>query len=395
MPGWWLVAAGGYSARPVVDGGFSAARAVGHAVDRAVDRAFGHAVEPAAGVAARRRVDPAGLRVRSPTLPEMDRLERLTDLVLVLLRDGPARSLQEIADEVPGYPPAGETRRQAFERDKRTLRDQGIEVSTEPIGGRDQVGYRIRPEDFYLPDLDLDPEEQVALNLAVAAVHVGDGSGQHALWRLGLPTGPGPAALADLPTLPALPVLFEAIGARATVTFSYRGSTRTVVPIQLRFHRGRWYLAGFDVDRSSWRTFRVDRMEGAPVAGAPGSGTVPGDADSATLWAGEPWRAGDEEPTFVDVLVDEVVAPRVVRDVGEAAVIDRRPGGATAVRLEVTNQAALRAWVLELGEHAEVLAPPAARADMVRWLRAVAGPGSAGADPGVSLAGGGAGAEDR
>jgi anion-transporting ArsA/GET3 family ATPase len=38
---------------------------------------------------------------------------------------------------------------------------------------------------------------------------------------------------------------------------------------------------------------------------------------------------------------------------GDAAVIDRWPGGATTVRLEVTNQAALRAWVLELGEHAE------------------------------------------
>ncbi len=318
----------------------------------------------------------------------MDRLERLTNLVLVLLREGRARSLAEIADEVPGYPPPGEARRQAFERDKRTLRDQGIEVSTEPLPGREQVGYRIRPEDFYLPELDLEPDEQVALNLAVAAVHVGDGSGQQALWRLGLPTGPGPAALAELPTVPALPVLFEAIRARSAVRFAYRDRQRTVAPAQLRFQRGRWYLAGWDVDREAWRTFRVDRMAGVPRAGAAGSGPLPDGPGPGDLWAGEPWRAGDEVPSAVDVLVDAVVAPRVVRDVGEPAVVDRRPGGAAVVRLEVTNHAALRAWVLEMGQHAEVLAPAEARADVVRWLRAVAGDDNAPAG-GVPRPGGG------
>src|SRR5579863_2951703 len=102
----------------------------------------------------------------------VDRLERLTDLVLVLLRDERPKSLREIAGEVPGYPPEGEARRQAFERDKRTLRDGGIVLTTVALDGPEQVGYVIRPDDFYLPDLDLDPEEQAALNLAVAGVHL-------------------------------------------------------------------------------------------------------------------------------------------------------------------------------------------------------------------------------
>ena len=107
-----------------------------------------------------------------PTLSSMvDRLERLTDLVLVLLRDQRPKSLREIASEVPGYPvQEGEARRQAFERDKRTLRDGGIEVTAMPIDAPEPVGYVIRPEDYYLPDLDLAPDEQAALNLAVHAV---------------------------------------------------------------------------------------------------------------------------------------------------------------------------------------------------------------------------------
>ncbi len=90
------------------------------------------------------------------------------------------------------------------------MRDGGIEVTTVPIDGPEQMGYLIRPEDYYLPDLDLAPDEQTALNLAVAGVHLGDPSGRDALWRLGLPASAGVRPVADLPALPALPELHAA-----------------------------------------------------------------------------------------------------------------------------------------------------------------------------------------
>ena len=169
----------------------------------------------------------------------------------MLLRDGRPKTLREIASEVPGYPEQeGEARRQAFERDKRTLRDGGIEVKAIPIDGPEQVGYVIRPEDYYLPALDLAPDEQTALNLAVAGVHLGDPSGRDALWRLGLPAAAGARPVAELPALPALPELYDAIRARATVSFEYRGDTRRVDPALLRFHGGWWYLVGYDIDHA-------------------------------------------------------------------------------------------------------------------------------------------------
>jgi proteasome accessory factor B len=306
----------------------------------------------------------------------VDRLERLTDLVLVLLRPGPPQTLAEIAEAVPGYPPPGEARRQAFERDKRTLRDQGIVVRTEPVPGPEQVGYRIHPEDFYLPDLDLAPDEQVALNLAVAAVHVGDGTGQQAMWRLGAPGGAavaGPSVpLASLPDLEALPALFDAVRQQAEVVFAHRGERRRVAPAQLRFLRGWWYLVGWDLDRDTARTFRVDRIEGAPTVGAPGSGRPPADFDPATPWSGEPWQAGEDEPVEVTIWADAVAAARVVAAVGPGAPVVRGPDGEVEVRLQVTNVDALRTWLLDLGEHAEVRAPAAVRDDVVAWLTAVA-----------------------
>jgi proteasome accessory factor B len=307
----------------------------------------------------------------------VDRLERLTDLVLVLLRDERPKPLREIAAEVPGYPAEGEARRQAFERDKRTLRDGGVEVTAMAIEGREQVGYLIRSEDYYLPDLDLAPDEQAALNLAVAGVHLGDPSGRDALWRLGLPASAGVRPFADIAATPALPVLYDAVRRRAAVTFDYRGDTRHVAPALLRFRGGWWYLVGYDQDKEASRTFRVDRMDGEPTVHEPGSAVTPDSFDPSAALPEEPWRMGEEEVVSVDVLVDRGLAPLVVAEVGDSTVAIRHPDGSVVVRLEVTNVAMLRSWVLELGEHAEVLAPDAVRADMIAWLEAVASTGIA------------------
>ncbi len=304
----------------------------------------------------------------------VDRLERLTNLVLVLLGDGPPRSLREIADQVPGYPPEGEARRQAFERDKRTLRREGIEVTTVALPPPDQVGYLVRPQGFYLPDLDLDAEEQAALNLAVAAVHLGDPSGRDALWRLGLPAPTGARPLADVPALPALPVLWEARRRRAAVTFSYRGERRSVAPAMLRFRGGWWYLVGFDLDKEAPRTFRVDRMDDLPQAGASGSGELPPDFDPGAALADEPWRMGDGDPVPVDLLAGAEVAALLEQQLPSATVVERRSDGSVVLRLEVTNVDALRSWVFELGDHVVVLGPPEVRRAVVGWLRSMVAP---------------------
>ena len=55
----------------------------------------------------------------------------VTDLVLVLLDAPQPLTLDAIAHQVPGYPSEHAARRQAFERDKRLLRDEGIPVLTE------------------------------------------------------------------------------------------------------------------------------------------------------------------------------------------------------------------------------------------------------------------------
>ena len=184
---------------------------------------------------------------------KLDRLERVTDLVLVLLNAPQPLTLDAIANQVPGYPAEHAARRQAFERDKRLLRDEGIPVVTQRLEGAEQYGYLIERDSFYLPDLELEADEQVALHLAVAGVHLGDPSGRDALMKLGASGLGDVRPVAALVPSAALIELYEAVRTRATARFAYRGEPRLVAPVGLRFRFGHWYLVAWDLERAAHR----------------------------------------------------------------------------------------------------------------------------------------------
>src|SRR5690242_21132316 len=88
------------------------------------------------------------------------RVERVLNLLALLLDTRRALTREEIVHDVAGYPPQITAYRRAFERDKETLRGMGVPLLTEPVGDGSETGYRVRPEDYYLPDLGLDAEER-------------------------------------------------------------------------------------------------------------------------------------------------------------------------------------------------------------------------------------------
>ena len=313
----------------------------------------------------------------------MDRLERLTNLVAVLLETRRPLSLEEIVERVPGYPGERESYRRQFERDKATLRDIGVPISLEAIYAFDQeTGYRINREDYELPALDLTEDERVALHLAVTAVRLeggpgesaGGAAGREALLKLGGFEGNAAPTLAALPDVPALPSLFDAYRRRARVAFTYRGGPRRLDPYGILFRNGHWYVVGFVADRDAIRAFRADRIESGIEAGPGGAFERPDPFDPGSALRDEPWRFGDEEPVEARVAVSATQAGWVEADLGAQAVAERRDDGSIVVRMAVTNREAFRSFVIGLLDHAEVLAPPELRADMVAWLTAMAEP---------------------
>ncbi|MCJ7436590.1 MAG: WYL domain-containing protein [Acidimicrobiia bacterium] len=304
-----------------------------------------------------------------------DRLERMLNLTATLLDTRRPLTLEELAERLePAYPAEKVARRRSFERDKETLRDLGVPISVEMVdelGG--EAGYRIHPEDYYLPDLGLGDEERAALHVAVTAVRLEGGAAQAGLRKLGGIEGAAAPPVAQLEVTPALADCFDAVAKRRTLEFDYRGEARVLEPYGVVHRFGHWYVVGRDRVRDAPRSFRVDRIEGKPSAGAVRAFEPPPDVDPAAFLRADPLSYGDEAPIDALVLVDATRAAWVVDDLGADAAVEGRDGGAVVVQLRVVNREAFRTWVLGLLEHAEVLAPPELRTDIVAWLEAVSG----------------------
>jgi proteasome accessory factor B len=303
-----------------------------------------------------------------------ERLERLLNLTAALLNASRPLTAGDIARLVPGYPDPAERAafRRAFERDKESLRDMGIPLDLVDVPGSDppEQGYRIARDDYALRDPGLNADELAAIHLATVAVQMEGLPGTEAIWKLGgAPTSAVDTTVAALPTIPALVPLFAAVAQRAPVSFGYRGDARTVDPHRLSFSRGRWYLDGFDHDRTADRQFRLDRIEGEVSVGAPGSfERPPAPADRGS----EPWELGGDPPITARIRIDGDQAGWALDHLPGATVVERSDDGGVVVEIEVSNRDGFRSFVLGFLEHAEVLEPVELRDDLVAWLEAIA-----------------------
>jgi predicted DNA-binding transcriptional regulator YafY len=300
------------------------------------------------------------------------RVERVLNLLALMLDTRIPRTREEYVREIAGYPKQPEANRRAFERDKEILRGMGVPITMETIGDGNEVGYRVRPDDYCLPDLGLSADETAALRVAVSAISLGDGSGQGALMKLGGVGDDASAPIASLPIAPALATLFDAFRRRAVVTFNYRAETRTFEPWGLSSKRGHWYVVGFDRDRSALRAFRADRIEGDVEVGDADAFTVPDEFRPDDHIEDRPWLMGDAPPVIVRLAVDADHLDGVLGALGPDARVETDAGGRRIVEVTVTNQAAFRTFALGFLEHAEIVDPPGVRAAMIEWLETVA-----------------------
>jgi len=304
-----------------------------------------------------------------------DRLERVTNLLTLLLEARTPLTLRQIADELSAWYPDGQAAlRGAFERDKAILREIGVPIETEVLGGDQagETGYRIDRARYELRDLRLDDDERQALQVAVAAVR--SDVGQEGVWKLGGAVLPSSAVVANVPESPALPVLRAASRDRRTATFTYRGVDRRLDPYGLLLREGFWYVIGHDHGHGEVRTYRVDRIEGDVEALDGTSFERPGDFDPRDAFPSDPKAlGGGDDPDLALVWVDAPYAATVRREVGAAGIARECDDGGIEVRVPCANEDAFRSWLIGLGDHAEVLGPPDVRAGVVAWLRAIAG----------------------
>jgi len=299
-----------------------------------------------------------------------DRVERLTELMMLLLDTSMSLTFDDIVQRADLYGDRSESSRKSFERDKSSLRSMGIRITTEVAeGDRGATRYTIRPQDYFLPDLDLSEAERMALHLGASMVRLDVAWDEAALVKLG-GASPVPLApvVAEMASLDQLPVLHSAMQARSPVTFNYSGRKRVVQGHGMFYREGNWYLSGDDGE--AVKIFRIDRIEGGVKPGEPGSYEPPGRFDAVAAMPDDPMLIGGGDPSTASVLIDSVMAGRVERLRG-GGVIERRDDGSVVFEIEVRNLDAFRSWLFGLRDHAVVLGPAHVVEDVVAWLTSI------------------------
>ena len=287
---------------------------------------------------------------------------------------------EEIRERISGYDQdSHEAFRRAFERDKQELRDMGIPIDlTKTDPWMDQAdGYTIEPGEYYLPQIDLEPDEIAALNIVADAVL---GSGQEAeagFMKLSLeapqPTVGAPRVLrgADISMdNPYLTAAFTALAERVTLRIDYTtgegiGGTRTIEPYGLVHRRGHWYLVARDTDKDAIRSFKVSRI--SDLSRLELRYEIPAGFDAQAHLAGEAWEIGPGEVVEAQVRFDPSIGwwaqqnlPGATKTTGTDETV--------VVAMKVANVDALVSWALGFGEGVEIVGPPIARQRMLEVL---------------------------
>jgi|GEM_PF-5376911 len=203
--------------------------------------------------------------------PEISKFERIAKLFLLLLHTATPLSLDQIVREVSGYPKDNhENQRQMFERDKKELRDGGIEIKAYELSTKDQYGYKIDTENHYITLPDFTPEEKMIINLALSAVTISDINGRIASVKLGiLPQNSDKNEVMTLESAPFLSLISNSLKKGFAVDCIYSGRPRYLIPAFLQFSMGKWYLHGCQVAKED-----SDRLFEANVRSAKKTGSA-------------------------------------------------------------------------------------------------------------------------
>ena len=277
-----------------------------------------------------------------------------------------------------------------FERDKEELRSLGVPIETgsyDPLFD-DEIGYRISPDRFALPPIELTGDEAAVIGLATKVwehARLAEATTE-AVRKLTAAGASVDVAALDLvePRLaaeePSFDVFLEAVTNRIPVRFDYRTSggldavPRHIQPWGVVRFSGRWYVVGHDVDRDDRRVFRLSRVTGtAHLDGEPGSYRVPDGVDVRAIAEASVRPDRPAEPATLLVRAGSGhTLRRHAERIEPLAAGERAPDGAAWERLHLTAPPGdLADEVLAHGADVYVEAPEALRRTVIDRLERV------------------------
>ena len=324
---------------------------------------------------------------------------RWLDLIAFLLGHRFAVTREQVFAKVRDYQGDPESARRKFERDKDELRRLGIEIESVPLpdtaGDEPATGYRLRPQSFYLPYLELADQPTPAgerpysglrrVTLTRRELAALDRATRRLAQRTEFPLAEAAASARrklafDVPLelrtaelvlatpLPSggrqtLAVLQQAVAERNAVRCRYYSigrdteDDREVEPWGLFFQWSHWYCVGRARERDALRVFRVDRMrEAEMLAGAGAEFEVPAAFDVRHYLGRAPWELGEGAAVAVRVRF-EFPESRQAMHRGWARVVAEDRTGAE-LEFAVREPGSFLRWILSWRGRARVIRPP-------------------------------------
>jgi len=326
---------------------------------------------------------------------DTEKLIRQLSLISYLMAERRPVTALDIKRDVEGYSGMNEDAfARRFYADRAELESLRIPLTVEkPLDGvAEQENYSLRPENFHLPAIEFTDSELAALATALSLL---DGEFAYAEpLRLALQQitwgRPSPLSAPDQQGVALgitasagghelsqnLAKIETAIFRHKTITFDYytmeRDETgpRIVDPYHLLFRGGQFYLLGHSHERDALRVFRLSRIRGkvAYATKAEHDFRRSADFDPRAYALLAPWQFGEMVGT-AEVRVAERIAWQLERHFGRFGEIAPIEGSGDRLFItEYANERQLVSWVLGLGEHARVLAPPELVSELERRI---------------------------
>ena len=320
-------------------------------------------------------------------------VERIVSLALYLVSAPRPVTAEEIAANVPGYPPGQDevAFKRMFERDKDDLRLAGLVIVVER-GDADR--YRMDEDATFTGRLALDPRETLQLSAAGMAALADPSFPYKTDLRLALSkltAASGRTTRCDPDVVGALvadedpgaqsravALLTTATTARKRARFAYRSaagreSVRDVEPWGLFAREGRWYLVALDPEAGRPRVFAIARMRDLEIEDSRPKTPdfdVPAGFDVRT-WMLMPFQFGERTCEATLVLTGQASRNAPALTAGQGRLV-RRDADSLEWRVPVADVRMLARWVVANGPGIRIVSPADASEALESGLREVA-----------------------
>jgi proteasome accessory factor C len=322
---------------------------------------------------------------------DTEKLIRQLSLISYLMAERRPVTAGEIRRDVEGYSVMNEDAfARRFYADRSELEALGIVLSVEkPQDGLvEQENYSLPPENFHLPAIEFDDNELAAL---WTALYLLDGKFAYAEpLRLALQQiSWGRPSPLDSPVQQTIALgitgaadghevsqrlakIETAIFRRKTIVFEYytmerdEVGARRVDPYQLLFQGGQFYVVGRSHERDAIRVFRLSRIQGKVgyATKAEHDFQRPQDFDPRAYADRIQWQFGEPVGT-AEIWISPKIAWQIERHFGRYGELRAAEDGDGSLFITAyANPRQLIAWVLGLGENAQVIGPPELAAEL-------------------------------